>query len=118
MKQNKLYILFVSMIFFQFLAPIVVYGSEIHSIETESSISFTGVYEPTGIPDPVPIEKVKIDSSKEITKSTSNLSNIDKKYLPKTNSTMDTRLLLIGGNILAIFLVIGLGKNKKESEKW
>ncbi|MGG5322339.1 hypothetical protein [Enterococcus sp. DIV2381] len=54
MKHKKEYILSMSMLLIQVYAPLVVYGTEVSSMETEGKIGFTGVYEPPGTPEPFP----------------------------------------------------------------
>ena len=45
------------MLLIQCYAPLVVYGTEVRSVETEGAVGFTGVYEMPG--GPVPAQKLK-----------------------------------------------------------
>ncbi|WP_430611627.1 hypothetical protein [Enterococcus sp. DIV0876] len=41
-------------LFLCLLSPIDTLGTEVHQVETEGTVQFTGIYEPIGTPEPTP----------------------------------------------------------------
>ncbi|MDA9461006.1 hypothetical protein [Enterococcus mundtii] len=81
--------------------PLLVYGTQVQSVESEGSIGFTGAYEPIGPPDPPPsTSPQKPDGT-----------------LPKTNMIGSTLGLRIGSFLVGgVLLVLGY-KRRKATQK-
>ncbi len=81
--------------------PLLVYGTQVQSVESEGSIGFTGAYEPIGPPDPPPsTSPQKPDGT-----------------LPKTNM-IDSSLGLWIGSFLVGSVLLALGyKRRKATQK-
>ncbi|MGG5305755.1 hypothetical protein IGJ83_000372 [Enterococcus pernyi] len=104
MKHKKRYILIIGMLLIQVYAPLVVYGTEVRSVETEGKIGFTGVYETPGTPDPAPEVEVKPSFPKEIAQSPSEVTKSEQKRLPQTNESQK-RIWSIFGLLLVITIL-------------
>ncbi|WP_301357575.1 cell wall protein, partial [Enterococcus spodopteracolus] len=87
MKHTKKYILIIGMLLIQVYAPLVVYGTEVRSVETEGKIGFTGVYETPGTPEPAPEVEVKPIFPKEIAQTPSEVTKSEHNKLPQTNES-------------------------------
>jgi len=88
--------LFVLIIAMQF--PLLVYGTEIQSVESEGSIGFTGTYEPIGSPDPPPSTSPQKPGG----------------TLPKTNTIGSPIGLWVGSFLVGGVLVV-LGYKRREA---
>lgn len=82
-------------------------AQEVSSIETEGSVSFTGIYEPIGKPDPTPPENDVDPPVVEIEKP--------KGYLPQTNDSVQEWLSWLG--VLIIIISYFLRRMKHNNKK-
>ena len=96
MKHKKRYILNMGMLLIQVCAPLVVYGTEVSSMETEGTVSFTGRYETPGTPDPAPEVEIKPTFPKEVAQSPSEVRKSEQKRLPKTNEHQMSNWRMVG----------------------
>lgn len=80
------------------------YSQQVRSVETESSIGFTGVYEPIGTPDPAPPEN--------IAKPPSGGGTSPGGSLPQTNEQTSTWLSWLGLSMIVLFVVFWKRKRK------
>ncbi|MGG5305719.1 hypothetical protein IGK38_000352 [Enterococcus pernyi] len=107
MKHTKKYILSIGMLLIQIYAPLVVFGTEVRSVETEGKIGFTGVYETLGTPKPAPEVEVKPIFPKEIAQHPSRGNHSISRRLPKTNESQkriwSTSGLLLVSTILGFW---------------
>ncbi|MGG5305259.1 hypothetical protein IGK16_002930 [Enterococcus pernyi] len=115
MKYKKKYILSMGMLLIQFYAPLVVYGAEVRSAETEGAIGFTGVYETPGTPVPAPEAEVKPDLPKEISQQPSGTEHGISRRLPKTNEEQKSIWTIFG--LLLIIATLGFWLWKKEKNE-
>lgn len=115
MKHLKRCILSIGIVLIQVYAPLVVHGTEVHSVETEGTIGFTGVYETPGIPEPAPEVEVKPSFPKEIVQSPSEVRKSEHKKLPQTNESQMSAWKILG--ILIIVVILGFWFWKKQKEK-
>ena len=89
------------------LQPLIqVKGSQVHSVETDGSIGFTGTYEPIGTPDPKPPEQIVKPPLTETNPGGS---------LPQTNTVTQSWLLWVGLNLVG-FVVYQRNKNKQHKK--
>ncbi|MBO1300512.1 MULTISPECIES: LPXTG cell wall anchor domain-containing protein [unclassified Enterococcus] len=116
MKHKKRYILSMSMLLIQVYAPLVVYGTEARSVETEGAIGFTGVYETPGTPEPAPEVEVKPIFPKEIAQPLSELRKSKHNKLPKTNESLMSTWKMLGILLIVVTLSFWLWKYKKNKQ--
>ncbi|MGG5308246.1 hypothetical protein IGK38_002978 [Enterococcus pernyi] len=114
MKHKKRYILIIGMLLIQVYAPLVVFGTEVRSIETEGTISFTGVYETPGTPEPAPEVEVKPSFPKEIAQSPSEVRKSEHKRLPQTNESQMSAWKILGILIIVVTLSFWFWNRKKK----
>ncbi|EYT94347.1 LPXTG cell wall anchor domain-containing protein [Enterococcus mundtii] len=112
MKHTKKYILIIGMLLIQVYAPLVVYGTEVRSVETEGKIGFTGVYETPGTPEPAPEVEVKPIFPKEIAQTPSEVTKSEHNKLPQTNESQMNIWKILG--ILIIIVTLSFWKHKKK----
>ncbi|WP_189372309.1 LPXTG cell wall anchor domain-containing protein [Enterococcus sp. OL5] len=74
------------------------YGTQTQSVETQSQIGFTGVYEPIGTPDPTPPENIAHPPIREDMES--------EGLLPQTNEQNNTIFSVLGLSFLVLFGVL------------
>ncbi|WP_429974977.1 LPXTG cell wall anchor domain-containing protein [Enterococcus sp. DIV0840c] len=105
---KKIWVVFsLCLVLFPALVATNVHGAEVHGVETQGNIGFTGSYQPIGTPDPAPPESVVRPPITEIAKPGGSL--------PQTNTIEQSWLVWLGGLVL---LIIGiLWKRKRESEQ-
>ncbi|MGG5305322.1 hypothetical protein IGK16_002993 [Enterococcus pernyi] len=116
MKHKKRYILIIGMLLIQVYAPIVVYGTEVRSVETEGNIGFTGVYETPGTPEPAPEVVVKPSFPKEIAQSPSEVRKSEHKRLPQTNESQMSTWKMLGIMIIVVTLSFWFWNRKKKKQ--
>ncbi|WP_144808198.1 LPXTG cell wall anchor domain-containing protein [Enterococcus casseliflavus] len=80
-------------------------AQEVQQVETNGTISFTGVYEPTGTPDPTPPESIVRPPITEVAKPGGTL--------PQTNETVNSWLIWIGGLLISFVFLLWKRKNKQ-----
>lgn len=114
MKHKKRYILSIGILLIQVYAPLVVYGTEVRSVETEGTIGFTGVYETPGSPEPAPKVEVKPSFPKEIAQSPLEVRKSEHKRLPQTNENHMNILKMLGLLITVVTLSFWFWKKQKE----
>ncbi|MGG5325743.1 hypothetical protein IGJ83_003384 [Enterococcus pernyi] len=114
MKHKKRYILIIGMLLIQVYAPLVVYGTEVRSVETEGTIGFTGVYETPGTPVPAPEVEVKPSFPKEIAQSPSEVRKSRYKRLPQTNENQMSTWKILGILIIVVTLSFWVWNRKKK----
>lgn len=114
MKFKKRYILSVGMLLIQMYVPLIVYGAEVRSVETEGTVSFTGVYETPGTPEPAPEVEVKPIFPKEIAQPPSEVRKSEHKRLPQTNESQMSTWKMLGILIIVITLGFWFWKHKKK----
>ncbi|MGG5302455.1 hypothetical protein IGJ83_000049 [Enterococcus pernyi] len=114
MKHKKRYILIIGMLLIQVYAPLVVFGTEVRSIETEGKIGFTGVYETPGTPEPAPEVEVKPSFPKEIAQSPSEVRKSEHKRLPQTNESQMSAWKILGILIIVVTLSFWFWNRKKK----
>ncbi|ONN44223.1 LPXTG cell wall anchor domain-containing protein [Enterococcus mundtii] len=112
MKHTKKYILIIGMLLIQVYAPLVVYGTEVRSVETEGKIGFTGVYETPGTPEPAPEVEVKPSFPKEIAQSPSEVR--EHKRLPQTNERQINSWKMLGILLIVVTLSFWFWNHKKK----
>lgn len=117
MKYKKSYILSMGMLLLQVYAPLVVYGTEVRSVETEGTIGFTGVYETPGTPVPAPEVEVKPNFPKEIAQSPSEIRKSEHNKLPQTNESQMSTWKMLGILIIVVTLGFWFWKHKKKNNK-
>lgn len=78
-----------------------VYASSVQVIETESSIQFTGRYEPIGIPDPPPENIVKPPTEEN---------------LPQTNTMIQYYWIWLGLLFVSLVVIIGVKRNTQNTK--
>ncbi|NBA63724.1 LPXTG cell wall anchor domain-containing protein [Enterococcus mundtii] len=83
------------LVLFTLDTPYCVNASSIQVTETESSIQFTGVYEPMGIPDPPPSNIVKPAIGGE---------------LPQTNTKIQNHWIWLGWLFIGLVVIAGIKK--------
>lgn len=81
------------------------YSQQVQSVETESSIGFTGVYEPIGTPDPAPPEN--------IAKPPNGGGTSPGGSLPQTNEQTSTWVSWLGLSMIVLFVVLWKRKKKE-----
>lgn len=94
MKKKLGYLLAVLIVLFALQSPKQVAGTQVHSVETEGSIGFTGTYEPIGTPDPKPPEHIVKPPT--ITKPGGSL--------PQTNTVTQSWLIWLGLTLIGFVL--------------
>jgi len=114
MKHKKRYILSIGILLIQVYAPLVVYGTEVRSVETEGTIGFTGVYETPGSPEPAPKVEVKPSFPKEIAQSPLEVRKSEHKRLLQTNENHMNILKMLGLLITVVTLSFWFWKKQKE----
>ncbi|MGG5308251.1 hypothetical protein IGK38_002983 [Enterococcus pernyi] len=114
MKHKKKYILIIGMLLIQVYAPLVVYGKEVRSVETEGEIGFTGVYETPGTPVPAPEVEVKPSFPKEIAQPPSEVRKSEHKRLPQTNERQMSAWKILGILIILVTLSFWFWNRKKK----
>ncbi|MGG5305277.1 hypothetical protein IGK16_002948 [Enterococcus pernyi] len=112
MKHKKRYILIIGMLLLLVYAPLVVYGTEVRSVETEGTISFTGVYETPGTPVPAPEVEVKPTFHTEIAQAPSEVTKSEQKRLPQTNESQKRIWSIFG--LLLVITILGFWRHKKK----
>lgn len=85
--------------------PFQVLGKEIQSVETNGTVSFTGVYEPIGTPDPTPPESIVRPPITEVAKPGG--------LLPQTNEIVNSWLIRLGGLIISFVFLLWKRKGKQ-----
>lgn len=115
MKHLKKCILSIGIVLIQVYAPLIVYGTEVRSVETEGTIGFTGVYETPGIPEPAPEVEIKPVFPKEIAQPPSEVRKREHKRLPQTNESQMSAWKMLG--ILIIVVTLGFWFWKKQKGK-
>lgn len=103
MKKKAGYLLGCMMVLFVLQFPIKGEGTQVHSVETEGSIGFTGTYEPIGTPDPKPPEQIVKPPITETNPGGS---------LPQTNTIAHSWLLWLGLTLVG-FVLYKRNKNKQ-----
>lgn len=103
------------MLLIQVYAPLIVYGTEVRSVETEGTVSFTGVYETPGTPEPAPEGAIKPDLPKEIAQLPSEVNHSISRRLPKTNEEQKRIWTMFG--LLLIIATLGFWLWKKEKNE-
>lgn len=78
-----------------------VYASSVQVTETESSIQFTGRYEPIGTPDPPPSNIVKPAIGGE---------------LPQTNAKIQNHWIWLGWLFIGLVVIAGIKKKYQEQK--
>ncbi|EOH60542.1 LPXTG cell wall anchor domain-containing protein [Enterococcus mundtii] len=114
MKHKKKYILSIGMLLIQVYAPLVVFGTEVRSVETEGTIGFTGVYETPGTPVPAPEVEVKPNFPKEIAQPPSEVRKSEHKRLPQTNESQMGAWKMLGILIIIVTLSFWFWNHKKK----
>ncbi|MEQ6207869.1 LPXTG cell wall anchor domain-containing protein [Enterococcus mundtii] len=117
MKHTKKYILSIGMLLIQVYAPLVVFGTEVRSVETEGKIGFTGVYETPGTPEPAPEVEVKPIFPKEIAQPPSEVRKSEHKRLPQTNESQMGTWKLLGIMIIVFTLSFWFWNHKKTNKE-
>ncbi|WP_062805677.1 LPXTG cell wall anchor domain-containing protein [Enterococcus pernyi] len=117
MKFKKRYILSVSMLLIQMYTPLIVYGTEVRSVETEGAVSFTGVYETPGTPEPAPEVEIKPTFPKEIAQAPSEVTKSEHKRLPQTNESQMNIWKILGILIIVVTLSFWKHKMKKTNQE-
>ena len=105
------------MLFIQIYMPLIVYGAEVRSVETEGTVSFTGVYETPGTPEPAPEVEVKPVLPEEITPPPSNMAQVDHTRLPKTSDSQMITWKILGILIIVVTLSFWSRKHKNKKTK-
>lgn len=116
MKHKKRYILSIVVLLIQVYAPLVVYGTEVRSVETEGTIGFTGVYETPGLPEPAPEVEVKTIFPKEIAQSPLEVRKSRHKRLPQTNESQMGTWKMLGILIIVVTLFFWFWRHKKKKQ--
>ncbi|MEQ6207801.1 LPXTG cell wall anchor domain-containing protein [Enterococcus mundtii] len=114
MKKQSVKIYYFTIFILCFLMPICTFGSEIKELETTGSVSFTGVYETPGTPEPAPEGAIKPDLPKQIAQPPSESRKNEDKRLPQTNEHQMSTLKLLGILIIVVTLGIWFWKHKKK----
>jgi len=114
MKRIKRCILSIGILLIQIYAPLIVYGTEVRSVETEGTIGFTGVYETPGTPEPAPEVEVKSSFPKEIAQPSLEVRKSEHKRLPQTNENHMNILKMLGLLITVVTLSFWFWKKQKE----
>lgn len=114
MKHKKRYILNMGMLLIQVCAPLVVYGTEVSSMETEGTVSFTGRYETPGTPDPAPEVEIKPTFPKEVAQSPSEVRKSEQKRLPKTNEHQMSNWRMVGILLIVSIFSFRFWNHKKK----
>jgi len=114
MKHIKRCILSIGILLIQIYAPLIVYGTEVRSVETEGTIGFTGVYETPGTPEPAPEVEVKSSFPKEIAQPPLEVRKSEHKRLPQTNENHMNILKMLGLLITVVTLSFWFWKKQKE----
>ncbi|MGG5305750.1 hypothetical protein IGK38_000383 [Enterococcus pernyi] len=117
MKHKKKYILSIGMLLIQAYAPLIVYGTEVRSVESEGEIGFTGDYETPGTPEPAPEVEVKPILPKEIAQPPSELIKSEHKRLPQTNESQMSTWKMLGIMIIVVTLSFWFWNHKKKTNK-
>ena len=83
-------------------------AQEVQSVETESSVLFTGVYEPIGQPEPAPPAgpTENISPPNEVAKPGG--------ILPKTNETRTYGVILLGLLLVLVVLYVQYTKHRSK----
>lgn len=102
------------MLLSQIYAPLVVYGTEVRSVETEGTVSFTGVYETPGTPEPAPEVEVKPSFPKEIAQLPSEVRKREHKSFPQTNENQMNLWKMLGILLIVVALRFWFWNNKKK----
>ena len=102
------------MLLIQVYVPLVVFGTEVRSVETEGKLSFTGVYETPGTPEPAPEVEVKTILPKEIAQAPSEVRKSEHKRLPQTNESQMSTWKMLGIMIIVVILGFWFWKHKKK----
>lgn len=89
--------------------PVTVSEATVHSVETQGSIGFTGVYEPIGKPDPIPPEGIKPPEIIESAKP--------EGLFPKTNAVPMTWLVWLGIGILCYVFILWNHRRKHKNKR-
>lgn len=105
------------MLLIQVYAPLIVYGTEVRSVETEGTIGFTGVYETPGTPEPAPEVEVKPRFPKEITQSPLEVRKSEHKKLPQTNENHMNILKMLGLLIIVVTFSFWFWKHKNKESR-
>jgi LPXTG-motif cell wall-anchored protein len=105
MNKTQGFILVVLLGFFTLYALQSVQATELHQVETEGSIGFTGTYVPIGTPDPAPPESIEKPPVTELAKPEGSL--------PQTNTVTNHWLIYLGITLLSFVFFIWK-RNKKE----
>ncbi|AUB51691.1 LPXTG cell wall anchor domain-containing protein [Enterococcus mundtii] len=116
MNRKKKYILSLSMLLIQCYAPLVVYGTEVRSVETEGTVGFTGMYEMPGDPVPAPEVEIKPDFPKEIAQQPSEERDASHRRLPKTNAQQMSSWIILGVFLVIVTLSFWFWKYKKKKQ--
>ncbi|MBO1123592.1 LPXTG cell wall anchor domain-containing protein [Enterococcus casseliflavus] len=80
-------------------------AQEAQQVETNGTISFTGVYEPIGTPDPTPPESIVRPPITEVAKPGGTL--------PQTNETVNSWLIWLGFLLISVVFLLRKRKNKQ-----
>ncbi|MCW6016483.1 LPXTG cell wall anchor domain-containing protein [Serratia marcescens] len=105
------------MLLIQAYAPLIVYSTEVRSVESEGEIGFTGVYETPGTPEPAPEVEVKPILPKEIAQPPSELRKSEHKRLPQTNESQMITWKMLGIMIIVVTLNFWFWNHKKKTNK-
>ncbi len=98
MKKIKPHLLIISMFVVLIHAPHTMYGSEVKESTTEGSVSFSGIYQPIGAPDPSPdyiARPIDIENDQNVDNHTN---------LPKTNTVIKDVYRWLGLGIVGFLL--------------
>ncbi|MGL9769118.1 LPXTG cell wall anchor domain-containing protein [Enterococcus sp. DIV0806c] len=116
MKHIKRCILSIGILLIQIYAPLIVYGTEVRSVETEGTIGFTGVYETPGTPEPAPEVEVKSSFPKEIAQPPLEVRKSEHKRLPQTNESQMGSWKMLGILIIVVTLFFWFWQHKKKKQ--
>lgn len=99
-------VLFCTLFYGITISTAAVNAQEVQSVETESSVLFTGVYEPIGQPDPAPPAgpTENISPPNEVAKPGG--------ILPKTNETRTYGVILLGLLLVLVVLYVQYTKHR------
>ncbi|GKS55955.1 LPXTG cell wall anchor domain-containing protein [Enterococcus mundtii] len=108
MKKQSLKIYYFTIFILCLFMPIHAFSSEIKELETNGSISFTGVYEPTGKPDPIPHKSIVRSPIIEITKPSG--------ILPQTNEVSHSWLIWLGFLLWSVVFYLWKQQNHQNTK--
>ncbi len=96
---------FITAVMLAVYSSSIVVAQEVHQVETNGTIGFTGVYEPIGTPDPKPPESIGRPPITDIAKPGGTL--------PQTNDTGSYKSIWLGIFIISFVFLLWKRKNKQ-----